>query len=109
VVVVTTNSARPNEISRATRGRRAIRQNTDEAGIVPRQRRDRKAVRRFLAAGRHETIHIADEAILSAREDRLKPGPVISEATRTTRFGHVGRHHQPDLPLVFQELSGRHP
>jgi hypothetical protein len=56
VVVVTTNSARPNEISRATRGRRAIRQNTDEAGILTRQCRDRKAVRRFLAARLHETI-----------------------------------------------------
>jgi hypothetical protein len=66
-------------------------------------------VKRFLAASRRETIHIADEAILLAREDRLKPGPAISEVTRTTRFGHVGRHHQPDLPLVLQELSGRRP
>jgi hypothetical protein len=46
---------------------------------------------------------------LSPREDRLKPKPITNAAIRTTRFGHVGLHHQPDLPLVAQELSGIRP
>jgi hypothetical protein len=63
-----------------------------------------------LLGNRRETIRASDEAILSAREDRLKPEPGINEATRTTRFGHVGCHHQPDLPPLVQELlSGRRP
>jgi hypothetical protein len=68
---------------------------------------DSKPAKRFLACNRRETICGRDEAILSAREDRLKPEPGINEATRTTRFGHVGCHHQPDLPPLVQELSGR--
>jgi hypothetical protein len=42
--------------------------------------------KRFLACNRRETICARDEAILSAREDRLKPEPGINEATRTTRL-----------------------
>jgi hypothetical protein len=66
-------------------------------------------LKRFLARNRRETIRASDEAILPAREDRLKPEPAINEAIRTTRFGHVGSHHQLDLPPLVPELSGRRP
>jgi hypothetical protein len=59
------------------------------------------------AARRDETIPPADEAILSRREAGLKRTAGISSPDPTTRFDHVGLHHQPDLSAGLQELPCR--
>jgi hypothetical protein len=42
------------------------------------------------------------------REDVLKPRSTIKDLNQTTRFGHVGIHHQRILPPGLQAISDRH-
>jgi hypothetical protein len=54
-----------------------------------------------------ETIAPPAKPFSLRREDSLKPIPGINAPDQTTRFDHVGYHHQADLPPLLQEVPGR--
>jgi len=59
-------------------------------------------------AGGDETILIHGEAIFTAPRRRPETGIRYNDLSQTTGVGHVGIHHQSNLPPVLQKLFDRH-